>query len=205
MNVNLIERPFNGSRAGKRGHMQIDTEICSKPEHHFTGDIRHASYDQIERYRTTSSAYILVLLPLMARWHSSDEFDAEQMLRQMLRQSSRFDYSEPQFFHIRYGVYEDWFCISVGRLNLFEDALLRCEFEHLPKGSAANSMPLWQQKQSSLPLFVLDELFLSNLDFVVTSLYGKLSRFVCIPRSNCFFAACPQAELTLPVAVAIQY
>ena len=33
-------------------------------------------------------AYILVSLPLVARWHSSDRFDAERIIRQ----SGQFDY-----------------------------------------------------------------------------------------------------------------
>lgn len=38
---------------------------------------------------------ILVSLPLLARWHSSSQFDAEQMLRDCWK----FDFTEPQFFH----------------------------------------------------------------------------------------------------------
>ena len=41
------------------------------------------------------NAYILVSLPLMARWHSVKGFNAERILRQ----SGKFDYSAPQFFH----------------------------------------------------------------------------------------------------------
>ena len=74
------------------------------------------------------SAYILVLLPLMARWHSSDDFGAELMLWQ----SKRFDYSAPQFFHESddknfYSSYR-----RAGRLNLLDDLVFRCEFERLP-------------------------------------------------------------------------
>ena len=38
----------------------------------------------------------LVSLPMLARWHTSEDFPAEEMLRE----SGKFDFSEPQFFHM---------------------------------------------------------------------------------------------------------
>ena len=38
---------------------------------------------------------VLVSLPVLARWHSSDRFPAEQLLRD----SDKFDLSEPQLYH----------------------------------------------------------------------------------------------------------
>ena len=70
------------------------------------------------------NAYILVSLPLMARWHSVKGFNAEQILRQ----SGKFDYSAPQFFHVynkKTWVYQFNF---IGPLN-FKMLVLRCEFE----------------------------------------------------------------------------
>ena len=154
------------------GHMQIDAEICSPLDLHFTS----IEYDARIFDHWNSSAYILVSLPLMAHWHSSDEFDAEQMLRQ----SGRFDHSEPQFFHTRPFAYDDWCCRGIGPLNLLEGAVLRCEFEVecQPKEAAPVSMPLEQQNQSSLPQFVLCEFDGTGWDWFVTSLNGKLSRLV---------------------------
>ena len=77
-------------------------------------DCRHVPFDEelreplcwtrkdrslvLRDYRT------LVSLPMLARWHSRDGFDAEQMLRNSLKfdrskPRRKFDYSEPQFFH----------------------------------------------------------------------------------------------------------
>lgn len=62
------------------GHMQVDVEI-------------QTPFEVVNR----SNPYILVSLPMMARWHSSKTFDAEGILKR----SGKFDYSEPQFFHVR--------------------------------------------------------------------------------------------------------
>ena len=61
------------------GHMRIDLDILTP-------------FDILWSPR---NSYILVSLPLMARWHSSKRFNAERILRQ----SGKFDYSTPQFFH----------------------------------------------------------------------------------------------------------
>lgn len=55
------------------GHMWVDVELCDPFKH-------------LLRER----AYILVSLPMIARWHTSERFDAERILRQ----SGKFDYSE---------------------------------------------------------------------------------------------------------------
>ena len=63
------------------GHVAHDVELC-------------------ERLRVECTSWTLVSLPMIARWHSSEDtgFNAEQMLRD----SHKFDYSEPQFFHMFY-------------------------------------------------------------------------------------------------------
>lgn len=53
------------------GHMQVDVELQTSFE-----ELRTPNY---------STAYILVSLPLMARWHSSVSFNAEHILRQTIR------------------------------------------------------------------------------------------------------------------------
>ena len=64
------------------GHMRVDVElqtqfdVLCKPDY--------------------STAYILVSLPMMARWHSTGAFNAEHILKQ----SGQFHYSEPQFYHL---------------------------------------------------------------------------------------------------------
>ena len=62
------------------GHMRVDVDLLTP-------------FDVLWNPR---NGYILVSLPLMARWHSSKRFNAERILRQ----SGKFDYSTPQFFHV---------------------------------------------------------------------------------------------------------
>ena len=97
------------------GHMQIDVDIRTPFE-----------------TLTHSSSHILVSLPLMARWHSSDEFDTEQMPQQ----SGLFDYSAPQFFHKITNRHPD----IIGPLSCY-GLQLHCELER-PKKSAAPSSAL---------------------------------------------------------------
>ena len=130
------------------GHMQIDVEICTP-------------FGQLPK----ASAYILVSLPLMARWHSSDEFEAERILCQ----SGRFDYSEPQLFHM---IIKGAFNLCEGPLTVIEGLMFRCEFEHSSKATDAASA-LFEQ-HSSLSHVVLCE-FTSQI-WSIEKMYGKLSR-----------------------------
>ena len=103
------------------GHMRVDAELLTP-------------FDELWN---ALNAYILVSLPLMARWHSSKRFSAERILRQ----SGKFDYSAPQFFHIhnKY-LYYDKLCWTVyyfkdplkqrGPINFVTQLVLRCEFEN---------------------------------------------------------------------------
>ena len=79
------------------GHMRVDVELC-------------APFECISKAR----AYILVSLPMIARWHTSERFNAERILRQ----SGKFDYSEPQFFALQFqfGIRND----LPGPLNVLE-------------------------------------------------------------------------------------
>ena len=61
------------------GHMQVEVEFCDPS-------------DLLNKQR----AWILVSLPMIARWHTSERFNTERILRQ----SGKFDYSEPQFFDV---------------------------------------------------------------------------------------------------------
>ena len=136
------------------GHLQFDVEI-------------HTGFVHFLR----NSAYILVSLPLIARWHSSEEFDAEQMLRQ----SERFDYSEPQFFHMRIAMSLNSLITSKGPLNTFKGVVFRCEFEHSSDASVAASALL----EHHLPLLshvVLGEFSFGYRSWEFTKLYEKLSR-----------------------------
>ena len=70
-------------------------------------------------------AYILVSLPMIARWHTSERFNAEGILRQ----SGKFDYSEPQFFAVQFF---NRMRIVRGPLNVFEvynEYSTICEYE----------------------------------------------------------------------------
>ena len=92
------------------GHMRVDVELC-------------APFKCIWKAR----AYILVSLPMIARWHTSERFDAERILRQ----SGKFDYSDPQFSDVQYrfGMRND----LPGPLNVLEkdwfNSTTMCEYE----------------------------------------------------------------------------
>ena len=93
----------------------------------------------------TSNAYILVSLPMIARWNSTKRFNAERILRQ----SGKFHYSEPQIFHLN--KYERDLYISVeplcGPLKLDETRLF-CEFEYMSSCKSAR----WLVNQAIGPL-----------------------------------------------------
>lgn len=64
------------------GHEPIDEELLDP-----------LLIEEFTRWRTDR---ILVSVPMIARWNSSADFDAEQILRD----SGKFDYSEPQLYHL---------------------------------------------------------------------------------------------------------
>ena len=75
-----------------------------------------------------SNAYILVSLSMMARWHSTKRFKVERILRQ----SGKFHYSEPQFFHLNKCDRDLYTSVEplCGPLTLDETHLF-CEFEYM--------------------------------------------------------------------------
>ena len=120
------------------------------------------------------NAYILVSLPMMARWHSNKSFNAERILWQC----GKFEYSAPQFFHVHnkytfYYQYEvgDWFK-EYGPLYSARKLVLRCEFE----GNYVEKLLL---PHSSLPhgmLIMQGEFQKPNMYFSTS--YGMLSRLL---------------------------
>ena len=67
------------------GHVPVDVEL-HEPLHQPLHDTCRFGHNH----------YILLSLLKMAQLHNSDEFPAEQMLRD----SGKFDFSAPQFFHL---------------------------------------------------------------------------------------------------------
>ena len=154
------------------GHMRVDVEL-------------QTPFDVLCK-PNYSTAYILVSLPLMARWHSSDSFNAQHTLRQ----SGQFDYSEPQFYHK-----QRWpsprTINPTGPLRYSTNTALRCEFESdsealtvsIDKGTPA----LMLYQPSSLPcdkiFFIcefnekIDEIHVES-ELHVYKFYGKLARVI---------------------------
>ena len=143
-------------------HMRVDVEL-------------QTPFDELCR-PNYSTAYILVSLPLMARWHSSVAFNAEHILRQ----SGQFHCSEPQFYHWQRAP-------SVklpGPLVNSTSTWLQCEFESdceaLTFDSNSGTPPLVLHQKSSLPC---DKIFFHCLfNYTANSgifkFYGKLSRLI---------------------------
>ena len=103
------------------GHMRVDVDLLTP-------------FDVLWNPR---NGYILVSLPLMARCHSSKRFNAERILRQ----SGKFDYSTPQFFHVynKYTYYDTHYwdvwrdedaLKQIGPLHSVTQLVLRCEYEN---------------------------------------------------------------------------
>ena len=143
------------------GHMRVDVEL-------------QTPFDVLckPNYPT---AYILVSLPLMARWHSSVSFNAEHILRQ----SGQFDYSAPQFYHTH--CEKDYL---VGPLRCSTDTCLRCEFESdsetLTVSIDSGTPPLVLYEPSTLPcdkIFVVCA-FNDSVHGGLHKFYGKLARLV---------------------------
>ena len=134
------------------GHMRVDVELQTPFDTMCKGEM----------------AYILVSLPMVARWHSSDSFNAENILRQ----SGIFDYSQPQFYHTPHC---DWF-EGPGPLRCPKTNCFRCEYESACEGLACfrgqESPPLVLYPMSSLPC---------NQIFVVCS-FGPDERYPRILR-----------------------
>lgn len=74
-----IDNNSDLSFVGKKdcGHKQLDVELLN-PLGEYTG------------------GPILVSLPMLAQWYSTEQFPAEQMMRD----SGKFDFTEPQLFHL---------------------------------------------------------------------------------------------------------
>ena len=145
------------------GHMQVDVEL-------------QTPFDVLCQ-QVYSSAYILVSLPLMARWHSSVAFNAEHILRQ----SGQFRYSEPQFYHTQRAPSFH----MPGPLQNSTETCLRCEFEgdseELSFSLESGTTPLVLHQQSSLPF---DKIFFAcvfndnRVQGGLYKFYGKLARLV---------------------------
>ena len=144
------------------GHMRVDVELQTPFDVLWKPDY--------------SSAYILVSLPLMARWHSSVSFNAEHILRQ----SGQFHYSEPQFYHAHRGPSFKF----PGPLLCSAHTWLLCEFESdseaLTISINSGKPPLLVHEPSSLPC---DRIFIacvSNESDLggLHKFYGKMARLV---------------------------
>ena len=148
------------------GHMRVDDELQTPFD-----VLCNPNY---------STAYILVSLPLMARWHSSVSFNAEHILRQ----SGQFHYSNAQFYHTQC---EPSILRSIlpGPLHS-TTTWLRCEYESdseaLTLSTASETPLLLLHEPSSLPC---DKTFIAclftDIDDDMCGLhkfYGMLARLV---------------------------
>ena len=90
-NTQLVE--FSGTIDVTGDAMDVDKVVCID-----RADCRHEAFDEELREPIPTVALydrVLVSLPVLARLHSSDRFPAEQLLRD----SGKFDLSEPQLYH----------------------------------------------------------------------------------------------------------
>lgn len=101
--------------------MQEHTAACFDFSKVGSQNCGHETFDEElrEHIICERSDRILVSIPMFARWHSNPLFNAEQMLRD----SGKFDYSEPQLYHLFYG---EVFSLERDRLKLVK-RLLCCE------------------------------------------------------------------------------
>ena len=141
------------------GHMQVEVEFCDPS-------------DLLNKQR----AWILVSLPMIARWHTSERFNTERILRQ----SGKFDYSEPQFFDVL-------FINSNSKLNLPGPLIVHpsieimCEYEtrnvssRVPLDSSTQVITL--NESSTLPCHkaIIRGLIMSPREMLFTKFYGQLS------------------------------
>ena len=145
------------------GHMRVDVELC-------------APFDFFEKER----AYILVSLPMIARWHTSERFNAERILRQ----SGKFDYSEPQFFEVQFGIKNR--NALPGPLNVLETywSNTMCEYECRNESCSvsldSSTKEISRYDPSTLPgNMVTVNVSINSGVYVNVSIgkfYGKLSR-----------------------------
>lgn len=132
------------------GHMQVDTELRTPVR--FDEPITK-TYSYIRRKPPLKSnevnVYILVSLPMLARWHTSKRFNAERILKQ----SGIFHYSEPQFFHLKF-LKAQWADDLPGPLANIETCLY-CQFESscesLTLSVDSTTAPRVLHPQSTLP------------------------------------------------------
>ena len=151
------------------GHVRVDVELSS-------------SCDLFLNAR----AYILVSLPLIARWHTSERFNAERMLRE----SGKFDYSEPQFFNVMcpyvvIGHRKDllgplnWYSYSIITMCNYET---RNNYRNVSLDSSTQKVSLCEP--SSLPCHmaivrVVISVFIGKDQIDIEKFYGQLSSVFC--------------------------
>ena len=142
------------------GHMRVDVELDS------------ATFDLLREER----AYILVSLPQVARWHSSERFDAERILRQC----GQFDYSEPQLYDIWIS---EGYRHPPGPLNLSSFKCV-CEFEyrHRSRSVSINEFGIVLQPSTlscNMSTVCARTMFSRDIMFVdIYVYYGQLSNFI---------------------------
>lgn len=148
------------------GHMRLDIELDT-------------AFDLLYN----QNAYILVSLLMMAKWHSTQHFAAERILRQ----SGKFDYSEPQFFHMQtreaifnQAPYHAGNLIR-GPLQIIDRVTLCCEFEQISynvQNTEQLEIELNQIKKSSCAsqrkIYVLG--FFYPKDFCVSKYHGSMTK-----------------------------
>ena len=142
------------------GHMRVDVELC-------------APLDLFRKAR----AYILVSLPMIARWHTSERFNAERILRQ----SGKFDYSEPQFFDAQFPNRHRHY--MPGPLNVLETYWRNytlCEYETRNESrivSLDSNTQVSLFEPSTLPSHMATvQVSLSSVLMSFSKFYGQLSR-----------------------------
>ena len=145
----------------KCDHMHIDVELCSQSDIY---GVEHG--------------YILVSLPMIARWHTSESFDAEGLLRQ----SGKFDYSEPQFFDVQYSTKLS--NALPGPLNVFSICTINftiCEYESKNNSQRvsldSSSQVILFNEPSILPCHMANVcVYIDSKVMLFRKFYGQLSR-----------------------------
>lgn len=142
-------------------HMREEVELCSP-------------FELIGKER----AYILVSLPMIARWHSSKRFNAERILRQ----SGKFDYSEPQVFDVQIPNGKSY--DLPGPLNLLDKnwcSYTMCEYESRHESHSfsldCNTQNISVYEPSTLPCHMATVRVIIRPDEIdIMTFYGQLSR-----------------------------
>ena len=142
------------------GHMRVDVELC----------FPSAFFENVR-------AYILVSLPMIARWHTSERFNAERILRQ----SGKFDYSEPQFFDMQFSnIIRNGL---PGPLNMPDEYLsfyTMCEYEIRNESRSvsldSSTQVISLNEPSTLHCHMATaRMFISSTQINFTKFYGQLS------------------------------